>query len=87
MNLLREQNNFEIMDVRGDTKGYFSKVVLKAGEIVGRRNLLVIQNYEPISLIEFLLRRGWQYNTKKINENNYLIYFTHWYQINKIITK
>ena len=71
------ENNFEVMDVRDDSREYFSKVIIKAGELVGKRNLLVIQKYEPLSLIEFLLEKGWQYKTKRINENNYFIYFTH----------
>ena len=70
-------NDCEIMDVRTASKEYFSKVIIKAGELVGKSNLLVIQKYEPLSLIEFLVRRGWQYKINMINENNYQIYFTH----------
>lgn len=70
-----ERSSLEIMDVRNESREYFSKVIIKAGEIVGKKNLLVIQKYEPISLIEFLLTKGWQYKTKMISKEKYQTYF------------
>ncbi len=75
--MVEDIENVEVMDVREDSREYFSKVIIKAGELVGRRNFIVIQKYEPLSLIDFLLERGWQYKTEMISEDKYQIYFFH----------
>ncbi|PID62150.1 MAG: hypothetical protein CR986_02135 [Ignavibacteriae bacterium] len=68
-------DNFEVIDVRNLSHEYFSKVVTKAGELLGHKNLMVIQKYEPLSLIKFLADKGWQYKVEKLNNELYNIYF------------
>jgi hypothetical protein len=74
---LTTDKNYEIMDVREFAHNYYSQVIIRAGELLGRKNLVVIQSYEPLSLIQFLSDKGWQYRTRKLNEEEYCIYFFH----------
>lgn len=67
----------ETIDVRKCNHNYFSKVIIKAGELLGQKGLVVIQSFEPVSLIKFLSDKGWRYSVDKINKNEYHTYFFH----------
>ena len=78
---------YEVIDVRETSYTYFSKVIIKAGELVGKKNLLVIQKYEPLSLIQFLMDKGWQYRTNKVSDNQYQVFFFYDNPVSKNKTK
>jgi hypothetical protein len=63
------------MDLRGFASNYFSKVIIRAGELLDKKNFTVILDFEPLSLINFLSGKGWQYKVDKIEGTSYQVYF------------
>jgi ADP-heptose:LPS heptosyltransferase len=73
----KDSNNYEIMDLRNLSYEYFSKAIIKAGELIGRKDLVIIQSFEPYSLIKFLSDKGWVYKIEKLVNENYKVLFHH----------
>ena len=67
--------DFLTVDLRGIENNDYSRVITMAGELHGIKNLVVIQDYEPKSLINFLSLKGWTFKTQKLSKNKYQITF------------
>ena len=72
---LDKKETFEIRDVR-ELKGNFLPSILKrAQDIEVGKGLCIVQSFEPIPLYSALEDLGYEYDTKKVNETEYKVYF------------
>ena len=75
-----KKNLFEKIDVRKMSGNFLPMVLKKAGEVKVDEGICVIQSFEPIPLYSTLAELGFEYQTEKISDNEYQVYF---YRIEK----
>ena len=75
-----KKNLFEKIDVRKMSGNFLPMVLKKAGEVKVDEGICVIQSFEPIPLYSALAELGFEYQTEKISDNEYQVYF---YRIEK----
>ena len=72
---LKFKEQFEVQDVR-QLKGNFLPLILKkAQNLEVGKGLCIVQSFEPIPLYSALDELGYEYETNKISETEYRVYF------------
>lgn len=71
----KNKNDFEQFDVRTLKGNFLQAIVFKAKQTKKGKGLLIIQNFEPISLYSTIKNLGFDYHIEKDAENNYYCYF------------
>lgn len=70
-----QKNNFSVIDVRHDEQDPFLKITNAAKTTNKGDGLILIQKFEPLPLIHYLSKNGFEYYTEKINDTEYKVYF------------
>jgi len=68
-------NTFEIKDVRKLKGNFLPSIINKAKSLDVGKGLCVIQSFEPIPLYSALVELGYEYQTDKVSETEYRVYF------------
>jgi hypothetical protein len=68
-------NTFEIKDVRKLKGNFLPSIINKAKSLDIGKGLCVIQSFEPIPLYSALAELGYEYQTDKISQTEYRVYF------------
>lgn len=76
---LKEQ--FEIKDVRQLKGNFLPSIIKKAQSLDIGKGFCIIQSFEPIPLYSALKELGYEYETNKISETEYRVYF---YRLTKV---
>ena len=70
-----KKESFDVLDGRGEA-GDFLPIVLKRAEKVAiGEGLCVVQSFEPVPLYSTLVDLGFEYQTDKVSDNEYRVYF------------
>ncbi len=72
---LKLKEQFEVKDVRQLKGNFLPSILKKAQTIEVGKGLCIIQSFEPIPLYSALSEMGYEYETNKVSETEYRIYF------------
>ncbi len=72
---LSKKSDFEVKDVRGLKGNFLPSVLKKAQSIEAGNGLCIVQSFEPIPLYSALGELGYEYDTDKVSETEYRVYF------------
>ena len=75
-----KKDEFEVKDVRKLKGNFLPSILKKAQELEIGQGLCIIQGFEPIPLYSALAELGFEYETDKVSETEYRVYF---YRISK----
>ncbi|MEA3505419.1 MAG: DUF2249 domain-containing protein [Bacteroidota bacterium] len=78
---LKQKEQFEVKDVRQLKGNFLPSILKKAQSLEVGKGLCVIQSFEPIPLYSALSEMGYEYETDKVSETEYKVYF---YRITKV---
>lgn len=72
-NILKE--DFEIKDVRNLKGNFLPAIIKKAQNMELNKGICIVQSFEPIPLYSAMEELGYEYDTEKISETEYKVYF------------
>ena len=71
----KRREQFESLEVRNMTTDPFDIILKKAYQIKEDEGFILIQQFEPLPLINMLTEMGFEYSSEKVHDNEYRIYF------------
>jgi len=71
----KRKENFESLEVRNMTTDPFDIILKKAYQVKEDDGFILIQQFEPLPLINMLTEMGFEYFSEKVHDNEYRIYF------------
>ncbi len=72
---LNIKDQFEIKDVRELKGNFLPSILVKAKLLDVGKGLCIVQSFEPIPLYSVMTELGYEYETDKISETEYRVYF------------
>ncbi len=69
------KETFEVRDVRSLKGNFLPSILKKAEKLEVGQGLCVIQSFEPIPLYSAMGEMGYEYETEKVSEIEYKVYF------------
>jgi hypothetical protein len=78
---LKLKEQFEVKDVRQLKGNFLPSILKKAQSLEVGKGLCVIQSFEPIPLYSALAEMGYEYETDKVLDTEYRVYF---YRLTKV---
>ncbi len=76
------KNEFEVKDVRTLKGNFLPSILAKANSLEVNKGICIVQSFEPIPLYSAMEELGYEYETDKVSDSEYRVYF---YRVNKPI--
>lgn len=75
MNIIKDDETLEVMDVRKLKGNFLLSILKKARKLEVGKSLCIIQSFEPIPLYSAMKKLGYEYKTEKISDTEYKVCF------------